>query len=118
MVSTIATIVGVCLIVTPSVLRSNTDESHAKRVYPNPFTDKTTFQLTMPTPGVVSVAVYDIQGRLIVYLKENEHVGQGIWDVTWDGRDARGNVVPPGVYVCSLFSANRVVNSVKVVKIG
>jgi len=89
----------------------------SKGVWPNPFTEGTTFQLTMPTAGVIRIAVYDIAGRLIHTLYDGYHEA-GNYDIYWNGKDLQGNPVPAGVYVCTLFSDNTVVKSVKVVKVN
>ncbi len=88
-----------------------------RAVWPNPFTEGTTFQLTMPTAGTIKIAVYDITGRLMQTLHDGYHEA-GSYDIYWNGKDLDGNPVPPGVYVCTLFSDNTVVKSVKVVKVN
>jgi len=90
----------------------------SRSVYPNPFTDGTTFQLTMPTEGVVTIRVYDIAGRLMKTPEEGTPFAAGSHNIDWDGTDLGDHPVPPGVYVCALFSNNVFVNSVKVVKIN
>ncbi len=90
----------------------------SRSVYPNPFTDRTTFQLTMPTEGIVTIRVYDITGRLMKTLEEGTPFAAGSHNIGWDGTDLDSHPAPPGVYVCALFSNNVFVNSVKVVKIN
>lgn len=87
-----------------------------RAVYPNPFTNGTTFQLTMPRTGQIRIAVHDILGKRIKVLFEGEHA-QGRYDIYWDGKDETGNPVIPGIYICSLFSEDSYVTSVKVVKV-
>lgn len=115
---TILVLAGMAL--APSVLPTSLPASQSgtsmKAVYPNPFTDGTTFQLTMPRPGNIRIAVYDILGKHVRLLREGMQAA-GSENVPWDGRDETGTPVPPGVYICSLFSDNSVVMSVKVVKI-
>ena len=89
--------------------------SSTKKVHPNPFTEGTTFQLTMPKPGKIRISVYNMLGELIKTLRDGEQ-GQGEFDIYWDGKDLNGNPVPPGVYVCTLYSENVAVKSVKVIK--
>jgi len=40
-------------------------------VYPNPFNDLATIRYTIPSPGTVELAIYDIQGRLLL---RNSHI--------------------------------------------
>ncbi|HOS65847.1 MAG TPA: FlgD immunoglobulin-like domain containing protein, partial [Candidatus Latescibacteria bacterium] len=75
---------------------------------PNPFNPSTTIRFTLPEAGHVTLAVYDINGRLVRTL-----VGQaflpGHHEVVWDGKDAMGRAVASGVYVYRLTAAQGVV---------
>lgn len=54
-----------------------------KQNYPNPFNPVTTIGYSLDKPGKVSIKVYDITGRLIsVLVDENKTAGQ--FNVTWD----------------------------------
>lgn len=50
----------------------------------------------------VEVLIYDLSGRLMRQLVEQRGVSTGAYGVVWDGRDASGAVVAPGVYVVRL----------------
>jgi flagellar hook assembly protein FlgD len=104
-------------ILIPSDLPASQSISLGRKVYPNPFTVNTTFELTMPTAGIVSIAVFDILGKHVVTLQDRVAFPAGVHPIPWDGNDKEGQPVIPGVYICSLFSDNTVVKSVKVVKI-
>ncbi|MFH1841729.1 MAG: FlgD immunoglobulin-like domain containing protein, partial [bacterium] len=71
--------------------------------YPNPFNPSTTIEFEIPTAGVsqVSVAVYDLQGRLISMLLE-ERLPTGRHSVVWNGQDDSGRLVAAGTYICCL----------------
>ncbi|MBI2505370.1 MAG: gliding motility-associated C-terminal domain-containing protein [Candidatus Latescibacteria bacterium] len=58
--------------------------------------DYTITQLTEPRR--VEVALYDLGGRQVRSLVDQERVG-GLYREVWDGRDEGGAPVPPGVYV-------------------
>ena len=45
--------------------------------------------------------VYDVSGRR-VGLVDSSWLGSGRYVGVWDGRDARGALLPPGLYVVSL----------------
>ena len=45
--------------------------------------------------------VYDIAGRLVHTLQE-EYLRSGRYFHEWDGLDAEGNPVPPGIYLLSV----------------
>lgn len=92
----------------------------SRLVHPNPFTGGCTFTLSMPTDGRVRIVVYDLLGRQVCDLnQENQRwdYTAGVHEVPWSGKDASGDPVSAGTYICVLWSAQgEVVNSVKVVK--
>jgi hypothetical protein len=65
---------------------------------PNPFNPSTTITYTLHEPGVVTLAVYDVSGRLVRTLVNNEYRQAGERSVLWYGRDNRGRRVASGVY--------------------
>ena len=46
----------------------------------------------------VAVSVFDLSGRLVRTLRQQEAVSSGFYEMRWDGADAGGERVPPGVY--------------------
>jgi flagellar hook assembly protein FlgD len=55
----------------------------------------------------VNLDVFDIEGRLVTRLvKEDQSAGDH--QVTWDGRDEAGNVLPSGVYLSRLTTSRGV----------
>ncbi|MCF7903216.1 MAG: T9SS type A sorting domain-containing protein, partial [Candidatus Marinimicrobia bacterium] len=73
--------------------------------YPNPFNPSTTISFGLPEDGVVSLKVYDIQGREVVTLAQN-HFTAGTYQVTWNALDAGHSPVASGVYFYVLDSEN------------
>ena len=65
--------------------------------YPNPFNPTTVIEYHLPERADVSLQVFDVQGRLINTLVENNQAAQS-YKVVWDGRDMNGSLVPSGVY--------------------
>ena len=71
-------------------------------VYPNPFTNTTTIRYSILDSGYLvedpTLRVYDACGRSV----RSFNLGSSIQDqgsvIEWDGRDAAGKVVAPGVY--------------------
>jgi len=84
------------------------------RAAPNPFTSTTELAYTLPQRARARVAVYDVQGRLVVTVVDGMHAA-GHHDVRWDGRDANGNLLAAGVYFVRLESAGRM-ESEKIVR--
>jgi hypothetical protein len=71
--------------------------------YPNPFNPSTVITYTIPEKGNIRLVVYDLLGRKIKTLV-NEEQGRGLYQVEWDGRNEIGNKVTSGVYFYRLES--------------
>jgi hypothetical protein len=70
----------------------------------------------MPRTAEIRIAVHDLLGKPVRTLYTGMHPA-GRYDVFWDGNDETGTPVRPGIYICSLFSEDSFVTSVKVVKV-
>lgn len=73
----------------------------AVRAWPNPFNPQTTVKFTNPRSGLVGVAIYDVQGRLVRSLV-SESLTAGEHTRVWDGRSDTGNPAASGVYFARL----------------
>lgn len=69
--------------------------------YPNPFSGTTTLQLALPSAAVYRLDIIDTAGRLI---RRFSGAGERKASVVWDGTDATGLSVVPGVYFYRLES--------------
>jgi hypothetical protein len=76
--------------------------------YPNPFNPTTTIEYSLARKGKVTIAVYDIAGRLVKRLLVDELVEAGDHRVVWDGKNENGVKVASGVYFCSMKTAEEV----------
>ncbi len=65
---------------------------------PNPFNPRTRIAFDLPRQMAVSLCVYDISGRLVDILLDDQAASQGHNEIVWRGRDRNGRVVPAGVY--------------------
>jgi len=65
--------------------------------YPNPFNPQTSIDFYVPKATHASIKVYDIMGRELVTLFDNE-IKAGNHQVVWQGRDSMGNNVASGIY--------------------
>ncbi len=72
--------------------------------YPNPFNPTTTIRFAIERPGVIRLEIYDLAGRLVRTLINNENKIPGEHLAIWDGRDDYGKPVGSGVYFYRLFS--------------
>lgn len=68
---------------------------------PNPFNPLTILRYELAEPAYVSLAVYDLRGRLVRILVD-ETKDAGRFEAAWDGRDARGRVMASGTYCCRI----------------
>lgn len=71
---------------------------------PNPMTSLTTIRFELKKPVQASVAVFDIQGRLVQTLAD-EPLAAGIHTLHWDGSSSGGTRASSGVYVIRLISS-------------
>ena len=58
-------------------------------IFPNPFNPEVTLRYENTEPGIVTLKVYDVAGRLVTVLADGFHP-RGVWDVTWNGAGAAG----------------------------
>jgi len=79
------------LAIVPAVFTPNGDDRN----------EQTNVTFTLLSVGVgtgVAVEVYDLSGRLVRRLDEQRDNSTGSYAIPWDGLDARGNLVAPGMY--------------------
>ena len=85
------------------------------RAYPNPFGAATGFWFSHAADADVRVALYDLAGRQVRVLERaNAPAGENV--LLWDGRDARGQLLPAAVYFarCEAGSLRRSLRVVRV----
>ena len=64
---------------------------------PNPFNPSTTISFTLPEQAALSLAVYDVRGRLVRLLVSGLYPA-GVHRVQWDGADVTGRRAASGIY--------------------
>ena len=102
-------------VLSPSIIRSER-LIDALELTPNPFTPQrrwdqrpSRYRLQHPSAdqgpaGAVAVRLYDLSGRLVHALQQTT-LSNGRYALTWDGRVADGQLVPPGVYLLGITVA-------------
>ena len=65
--------------------------------YPNPFNPTTTIRYALPNDGPVTLKVYDITGREVTTLV-NEQKNAGTYEVRFDAKNSAGKTMSSGVY--------------------
>ena len=78
---------------------------------PNPFTDLSTISFSVTGTDPVSIAVYNISGRLVKTIVDNENFSTGDHSVQWNGIDSNGEAALPGVYFCRLNTAGSILTN-------
>jgi len=69
--------------------------------YPNPFNPTTTIRYSVPVQGRVRLRVFDLVGREVASLVDEEGVA-GSYLITWRGTDNYGRPLSSGVYFYKL----------------
>jgi len=79
---------------------------HAGASYPNPAVGITHIPFTLGDPVPVEATVYTVAGRTVRRL-DTRTFARGAHDLEWDGRDASGEVVAPGIYVARIKAGSK-----------
>ncbi|MFH1690063.1 MAG: FlgD immunoglobulin-like domain containing protein [Candidatus Eisenbacteria bacterium] len=80
-----------------SVPETVTFVNRIERAHPNPFNPRTTLRYSVASPGRVRVRVYDLAGRVVRTLVD-EDVEPGEYGLSWDGTTNAGERAASGVY--------------------
>jgi hypothetical protein len=71
--------------------------------YPNPFNGGTQIAFNLPRESVVTVQIFDVQGRALRTLLAQK-MTPGLHQITWNGLDEVGRALPSGLYFCGLHA--------------
>jgi hypothetical protein len=81
----------------PGVISETIKEISLGHSYPNPFTSETRITFSLPKQTHVSLIVYDVAGRRVKTLM-NEDMPGGHHSAGWNRTDDAGRQLPAGVY--------------------
>lgn len=73
-------------------------------VFPNPFNPRAVIRFDLDAARPVDLRVVTADGRVVRHLLSGETRGPGENEIVFDGRDARGNELPGGVYFAELMA--------------
>ncbi len=73
--------------------------------YPNPFSELTRIEYTLPETASIRLAVFDVLGQEVAVLAEGSRA-DGSHSLQWSGRDKFGRALATGVYFYRLTSAS------------
>ncbi len=71
--------------------------------YPNPFNPTSTIRYDLPKVTNVTLGIYDIIGREVVRLVDQE-LQTGYHRAVWDAKDHAGRAMPTGIYIARLIT--------------
>jgi len=69
--------------------------------YPNPFNPSTIIEFQLPKSSIVSLVIYDIQGREVERLINNEMLPAAKHEISWTAQS-----LPSGIYFYRLMAGN------------
>ncbi|HDQ46231.1 MAG TPA: T9SS type A sorting domain-containing protein [bacterium] len=78
--------------------------------YPNPFNPETRIQYRIERSETATLAIYSVNGTLIRNLTADRFHVPGTYEITWDGRNAAGDMAGSGIYVCRLITSSMTVS--------
>ncbi len=73
--------------------------------YPNPFNPSTTIQYEIPKDGEVEIGIYDLTGRLIKTIV-NQNQQAGAHSAVWNGQTESDSKVASGIYMYTVKYGN------------
>lgn len=71
-------------------------------VYPNPSSQEVNLEFDVPKSGLISVNIFDLQGKSIKNLLHDCSMAKGNYLIHWDGKNHMGKYVVPGEYLYSI----------------
>ncbi len=74
--------------------------------FPNPFNPKTTIQFALPKAGRTQINIFDIAGRHVRTLLDEE-LPANTHQVSWTGENDKGQNVAAGVYFYLVTSGDQ-----------
>ena len=75
--------------------------------FPNPFNPVTKIRFSTERESLVKVTIFSILGEEI-NIVENSQLNAGTYNITWYGKDSKGDKVPSGLYFYEVKSDNRI----------
>ncbi|MCX7761653.1 MAG: FG-GAP-like repeat-containing protein [Candidatus Kryptonium sp.] len=82
------------------------DDYELYQNYPNPFNPYTNISFYLPIDKKISLIIYDVTGREVIRLIDEQEFPKGKHNVVWDGKDQNGKPVASGTYFYKLKFGN------------
>jgi len=71
--------------------------------FPNPFNPSTSISYILPKHSKVEIVIYNDLGQVVRTYDQGRQEA-GTYEVTWNGCDEKGEVVPSGVYYYQIIT--------------
>jgi len=78
------------------------DDYKLENNYPNPFNPSTMIKISLPLQKKISLKIFDMLGKEVATLINNEIREKGDLQVVWDGTNNNGSKVASGNYIATL----------------
>jgi hypothetical protein len=85
---------------------ANPENYKLSQNYPNPFNPSTKINFSISKSAVVSLTIFDLNGKEIARLLDSKITSSGSHLLEWNGRDVRGSAVSSGLYFYKLDVKN------------
>lgn len=81
-------------------------EYRLEQNYPNPFNPSTTIEFALPRAANVTLTIFNLLGREVTRLADDQRFLAGTHRIVWDGLDQSGNQTASGVYFYRLTAGD------------
>jgi len=81
--------------------------------YPNPFNSTTNIDYAIPVDCNVTIKIFNIMGKQITTLIDNESIKKGIHSLKWNGKNKNNEGVPTGIYYYQIQTKQSISPDVK-----
>lgn len=106
----VPTVLDVALALDLSDVPDRTAATMQLTAAPNPFNPRTTFVLTNPRAGWITLDIYDLKGRRVRQLLDRQ-LPTGRTRVAWDGLNDQGEQASSGVFFACMSSGDQRVSA-------
>ena len=80
------------------------DKFSLGHAYPNPFNPVVTIPFTIDKPRDVSIHIFDISGRKVNTILQDQFLHPGLYHKNWNGCNYQGRHVSTGTYIIQIAS--------------
>jgi len=96
-------VVEVNTAVDPGQIAELPSEFVLEQNYPNPFNPTTSIRYALPKAGHVRLLIFNLRGELVRTLA-NSYQAADSYQVSWNGENEQGQIMPSGIYLYQLQS--------------